>query len=74
MSEYTKYTGKIEEIAGWTPGYKVEKDDGSFTRVGLYEHFFEIGPDRYVAFPYWLVGDHCVVMSAAEVLELISVK
>lgn len=70
----TKYEGEIVSISGWETTYKYRKDDGTLTDRCTYQSFAKIGEDRYVVSPYWHGEDHAVVMTAAEVLDLISVK
>ena len=75
MANWTKYTGKIKEHEGWKGSlYQLEKDDGSFTKKGTYEAFFKIGEDRFVVFPYWNDEKVPVIMTAAQVLDLVAVR
>lgn len=75
MSKMTKFEGEIITIdSGWETAYKYRKDDGTLTDSCSYQSFAKIGEDRYVVSPYWHDKDHAVVMSAAEVLDLIAVN
>lgn len=74
MAEHNEYTGEVREHHNWETNYSVMKDDGTFTRVGRYQDFFQIGEDRFVVMPYYHDGNRPWIMSAAEVMDLIAAK
>lgn len=68
------YTGKIVESSGWNgPVYKLEKEDGKYTKTGDYEDVFKVADGTYVVSPYYSDSDTFMAGTAAEIVQLLCI-